>query len=333
MRIENSYSLKPHNSLRLESTAEYYCEITNQEEAQEAIEFANKKDSSITFLGEGTNVILGPNYIGLVIKNSINQKSIEKNQIHAGGGVNWNELVLWSLLNNLFGLENLVLIPGSVGAAPIQNIGAYGEELSSHFLSLEAIDIKTNEILHLSNNDCEFSYRSSIFQKKRSIFITDIKLKLSTESSTNTNYEKLNKYLIRDDIDPSIATPHQVCRAVTHLRQQVLPNPINTPNVGSFYKNLLLDKKSFIELKEKIKDIPFFLTDEGIFKVPTAFLLERAGWKGVRKGKVGISEDHALVLTSEGDSTKDEIMNFSSEICKDIYNKYSINLEIEPEVI
>ena len=167
MRIENSYSLKSHNSFRLESTAEYYCEITNQEEAQEAIEFANNKDSSITFLGEGTNVILGPNYIGLVIKNSINQKSIEKNQIHAGGGVNWNELVLWSLQNNLFGLENLVLIPGSVGAAPIQNIGAYGEELSSHFLSLEAIDIKTNEILHLSNNDCEFSYRSSIFQKKR----------------------------------------------------------------------------------------------------------------------------------------------------------------------
>lgn len=103
--------------------------------------------------------------------------------------------------------------------------------------------------------------------------------------------------------------------------------------MGSFYKNLLLDKKSFTELKEKIKDIPFFLTDEGIFKVSTAFLLERAGWKGVRKGKVGISEDHALVLTSEGDATKDEIMNFSSEICKDIYNKYSINLEIEPEVI
>lgn len=270
-----------------------------------------------------------------MLRVSISGRSKEENIVNFGAGENWNEVVLWSLENKLFGLENLALIPGTVGAAPIQNIGAYGEEISSKLISLEAINIKTNELICMSNAECKFSYRDSIFQlEDNDLLVSSIKLKLTKEPKTNTSYKSLNEYLIRDDIDPAYATPFQVCRAVTSIRNKILPNYRDEPNVGSFFKNLTVKKQNLDELNNKIAGLPYYKNADGLtYKVPVAFLIENAGWKGHQQGNVRVSEKHALVLIADKGATSDELLSLSSSIVEDIYKKTQVKLEIEPEVI
>lgn len=334
MKIESNYSLKELNSFKLKSSAQYFCDVKDIDEAHEAIDFAKKEDLNISILGEGTNIILKPSYKGLIVKNSIREKSFKNTIVEVGGGENWNETVLWSLKKNLFGLENLALIPGTVGAAPVQNIGAYGVELSTKLLCVQAVNLFTNELVEMNNNECKFGYRDSIFKVKNEFLITSVKMDLSRDSFTNTTYKSLSRYLYDDDIDPGKATPFQVCRAVTTLRQRFLPDPSEIPNVGSFYKNLLLDEKELFELRKKVEDIPLFKENQrSVYKVPTAFLVEKAGWKGKKVGNIKISENHALVLVLEGESSLEKILEFSSNLSQDIYDKYGVELEIEPDII
>ena len=330
-KIIKDYSLKKHNSLRLNNKAQFFCEVFSEEESFEFIEFCLRKKLSITVLGSGTNVVFTKDIEGAVLKVSIPGKKINKELVTIGAGENWHETVLWSLKNQLYGLENLSLIPGTVGAAPVQNIGAYGEEISSKLLSLEAINLFTNESISFDNKSCRFEYRESEFKKDNKFLITSIKLSLNKYPVTNTSYKSLYTYLVNDDIDPKKATPNQVCRAVSAIRERILPDPSIKPNVGSFFKNLILDKKSFEKLKVQFDELPFFInTESSSYKIPTAFLIEKSGWKGKKIGKVGISDTHALVLVLEGEVSSKEIINFISLLKKDIKDRYGVNLEIEP---
>ena len=330
-KIIKDYSLKEHNSLRLNNKAQFFCEVFSEEESFEFIEFCLRKKLPITVLGSGTNVVFTRDIEGAVLKVSIPGKKINQEFVTIGAGENWHETVLWSLKNQLYGLENLSLIPGTVGAAPVQNIGAYGEEISSKLLSLEAINLFTNESISFDNKSCRFEYRESEFKKDNKFLITSIKLSLNKHPVINTSYESLYNYLVNDDIDPEKATPNQVCRAVSAIRERILPDPSIKPNVGSFFKNLILDKKSFEKLKVQFNELPFFIdTESSSYKIPTAFLIEKSGWKGKKIGKVGISDTHALVLILEGEVSSQEIINFTFLLKKDIKDRYGVNLEIEP---
>jgi len=334
IEINQNYSLKEFNSFGFKYRAEYFCEVNSIEECHEFIDFCLKKKIPIKFLGEGTNVVLSRNIKGGVLKISLPGRAVKEDVVDFGAGENWNEVVLWSLENQLFGLENLALIPGTAGAAPIQNIGAYGEEISSKLISLEAINIKTNELISISNKECEFSYRDSVFKAETNKFlVSSIKLKLSKETKTNITYNSLKDYLIRDDIDPEYATPYQVCRAVTSIRSKILPDYRNEPNVGSFFKNVVLNKKNLDKLKSKIVNLPYYENIDGLtYKVPVAFLIENLGWKGKKLGNVRVSEKHALVLIADEGASSVDLMSLSSEIADDIYKNTHIKIEIEPEV-
>ena len=303
------------------------------EESHEFVDYCLNKNMPLKLLGEGTNIVLTRDIKGGVLKVSIPGRNINNNEVDLGAGENWNETVLWSLENQLFGLENLSLIPGTVGAAPVQNIGAYGEEISSILVSLEALNIKTNELISMTNKECKFSYRESIFKKKDDLMITSIKLKLSKEPKVNTSYKSLKNYLIKDDINPDRATPYQVCRAVTSIRNQILPDFKVEPNVGSFFKNLILDETTFNKLKKKNVDLPHFKNPKDLtYKVPVAFLIEKAGWKGKKQGNVRVSEKHALVLIADKGSNSEQLIKLSSVIAKDIYEKTQVELEVEPKI-
>ena len=332
-KIKENHPLKKYNSLLMNHKAQYFCEVHSTEESYEFIDFCIKKRLPITILGSGTNVIFTKNIEGAVLKISIPGREINREKVTVGAGENWHEIVLWTLKNNLFGLENLSLIPGTVGAAPVQNIGAYGEEISSRLLSLEAVNLFTNEVVTFQKESCRFNYRESLFKDNNDFLITSIKLELSRQPITNTSYKSLNTYLLNDDIDPAIATPNQVCRAVTAIRERVLPNPSIRPNVGSFFKNLIVDKNCFEKLSKQFDELPFFLdSDNSLYKIPSAFLIEKAGWKGRKIGKVGISDEHALVLVLEEEVRSEEVINFSSKIINDITEKYGVILEIEPDI-
>ena len=206
--IKQNYSLKELNSYGFNYSAEFFCEGNSVEECHEFIDFCLKEKKPIKCFGEGTNVVLTKNIEGGVLRVSIPGRIKEEDIVIVGAGENWNEVVLWTLENKLFGLENLALIPGTVGAAPIQNIGAYGEEISSKLISLEAIDLKTNELISMNNEECKFSYRDSVFKlENNDLLVCSIKLKLTKKPKTNTSYKSLYNYLIRDDIDPDYATP------------------------------------------------------------------------------------------------------------------------------
>jgi len=333
--IKKNYPLKELNSYGFDYSAEFFCEGNSVEECQEFIDFCLKKKKPIKCFGEGTNVVLTKNIEGGVLRVSIPGRIKEEDIVIVGAGENWNEVVLWTLENKLFSLENLALIPGTVGAAPIQNIGAYGEEISSKLISLEAINLKTNELISMNNAECKFSYRDSVFKlENNDLLVSSIKLKLTKKPKTNTSYKSLYNYLIRDDIDPDYATPFQVCRAVTSIRNKILPNYRHEPNVGSFFKNLTVNEQNLDELSNKISGLPFYKNADGLtYKVPVAFLIENAGWKGYKQGNVRVSDRHALVLIADQGATSDELLSLSSAISEDIYEKTQVKIEIEPEVI
>jgi UDP-N-acetylmuramate dehydrogenase len=187
----------------------------------------------------------------------------------------------------------------------------------------------------MNNEECKFSYRDSVFKlENNDLLVSSIKLKLTKEPKTNTSYKSLNNYLIRDDIDPDYATPFQVCRAVTSIRNKILPNYRHEPNVGSFFKNLTVKEQKLDDLSNKISGLPYYKNADGLtYKVPVAFLIENAGWKGYKQGKVRVSERHALVLIADEGATSDELLSLSSAITEDIYEKTQVKIEIEPEVI
>ena len=330
--IRKDFPLGEYNSFRVDHIAKYFCEVHSLKDCIEAIDFADKKTLQIQILGEGTNVIFSKNYEGLVIR--VNLKGIQSkgSRVSLASGESWHESVLWTLKNNLYGLENLSLIPGNVGAAPVQNIGAYGKEISSFIQSVKVLNLETRQIEEFSKQECKFTYRSSIFKELKNLLILEITLDLLTIEDVDISYNSLRNYMKAEGLDLLKPTATQVCRCVCELRNKILPDPKKIPNVGSFFKNSVISKDDYTKLT-KIIDIPCHEDEQGMLKISSAFLIEQAGWKGFIDGNVSVSDKHSLVFLSNGKATGSEILTLAKKINDDVLEKFGINLSIEPSII
>ena len=324
-KIKKSFSLKENNLLKIDSTAKFFIEIFDLEDLKNIQNFISTKKINFCILGEGSNVVL-PNLLNkFVIKISFNEISIEDNLITVGAGKNWDDFVLWSLENGYCGLENLSGIPGSIGAAPIQNIGAYGSEVSDFIDEVICFDMDSNSLVSFTNNDCKFSYRQSIFQDKDSLIVIKVKFKLTKDFQPNLEYEDLN-FLKAEEITPFIIRKH-----ILKIRKAKISDPQEHPNVGSFFKNPIISLDELEKIKLILPSIKFYSYIDNKVKISAAFLIESLNLKGFVLNNARVSEKHSLVLENKSEKSED-ILDLASHIQSSVLDKYNINLEIEPQI-
>ena len=324
-KIKKSFSLKENNLLKIDSTAKFFIEIFDLEELKNIQNFTSTKKINFCILGEGSNVVL-PNLLNkFVIKISFNEILIEDNLITVGAGKNWDDFVLWSLENCYCGLENLSGIPGSIGAAPIQNIGAYGSEVSDFIDEVICFDMESNNFVSFTNNDCKFSYRKSIFQDKDSLIVIKVKFKLTKDFQPNLEYEDLN-FLKAEEITPFIIRKH-----ILKIRKAKISDPQEHPNVGSFFKNPIISLDELEKIKQILPRIKFYSYIDNKVKISAAFLIESLNLKGFALNNARVSEKHSLVLENKSEKSED-ILDLASYIQASVLENYNINLELEPQI-
>ncbi len=338
MQIQQNVSLKPYNTFGLEATARFFVEIQSVEELKSVLQNSDYQSVDKLFLGGGSNILLTKNFDGLVIK--INLKGIKKISegdshvyIQAGAGEVWHDLAMYCVEKQYAGMENLSLIPGTVGAAPMQNIGAYGVEIKDIFEELQALNLETLEIETFKLNDCHFGYRESVFkhQFKGKYVITSVTFKLNKVPNYKVSYGDIQKTLAEMNVtDLSIKA---VSDAVISIRKSKLPDPAEIGNSGSFFKNPEIPKTQYDELKVKFENIPNYLINETTVKVPAGWLIEQAGWKGFRDGQIGVHARQALVLVNYGGGTGEQIKALSQKIQASVLEKFSISLSVEVNFI
>lgn len=337
MQILKNISLKSYNTFGINVTAEHFVSVTNIDTLKDILKLQDYPNKLI--LGGGSNMLLTKNVADLVIH--INIKGINivsENEdfvyVKANAGENWHQFVLWCINNDFGGLENLSLIPGNVGTAPIQNIGAYGIELQDTFESCEAISLENQETQTFTKNECDFGYRNSVFkqQAKDKFIITSVVFKLTKRNhKLNINYGTIASQLESMGIEnPTI---QNISRAVISIRESKLPNPKEIGNSGSFFKNPVILKTHFNRLVENFQDIPSYPINDDEVKVPAGWLIEKAGFKGKRFGDYGVHKNQALVLVNYGDAKGEDILNLSKLIQKTIKRIFDISIEAEVNIL
>ncbi len=327
-------SLRKYNTFNIDSHCEQFIQIHDKAELAEIIKSI---DQPFYILGGGSNVLLSDPISKPIIKNEL--KGIEligEDDDHVivrvASGENWHEFVQYCIAKEWGGLENLSLIPGTLGAAPVQNIGAYGVEIKDSVLSVEGYDCLNQEFKSYNNADCHFGYRTSIFKYKLKdkFFISALVLQLDKKHKLKTDYGSIHDELQKMRIDsPNIS---DVSEAVINIRKSKLPDPNKIGNAGSFFKNCTIPRSQFDEVKKRFPNIPFYQMDEGEIKIPSGWLIEQAGWKGRRQGDAACHEKQALVLVNFGQATAKDILSLAGEIKKDVYLMFGIELEYEVNV-
>lgn len=335
MLIHWNKSLKAHNTFGINASAKMLVTVESVEDLQRVLRQPKLKDELKMVIGGGSNLLLTQDFPGLVIHNDIRGfETVKEDAYHVwlkvGAGEGWHDVVLRSLDMNLSGIENLSLIPGRMGAAPMQNIGAYGVELKETFESLEAVDINTGALVTFDNAACEFGYRESVFKNKHKgqYVITSVTLRLNKVFKPHVDYGDIKKTL--DDMRVTELTPHAVSQAVIKIRQSKLPDPAVIGNAGSFFKNPSIPAEQYKSLQEKHPLIPGYTNAEGTVKVPAGWLIEQCGWKGKQVGNTGSHKQQALVLVNYGGATGIEVLTLAQEIHNSVLEKFGI--EIIPEV-
>lgn len=321
-----------HNSLAIRSIAKYLILIESESCLEELTIFLENHNEKVLVLGEATNVVL-PNYFdGIIVKTMLNDTNyISRNEVITGSSVNWDAFISWTLDNNLYGLENLTLIPGSVGAAPIQNIGAYGIEVCDFIKSVRFFDLTTNSIKEFDNSECKFGYRTSIFQSMH-IIILSVTFKFLSKP-VNINYASIQDYLDTNNIDKSSLTPKDLSSIVKKIRTSKLPNPSVIPNVGSFFKNPVVQKSSINTDCFSYDDLIIWSIDQNQVKVGAARLLELIDDLIPKHSQVELYKDHSLVLINKGNASQEDIINFSQYIQNKVFETFNIQLNVEPLII
>lgn len=335
MIFQEKQSLKAHNTFGLDCQARFFATFKSEKELKALLPVAQKP---LLVLGGGSNILLTQDFEGSVLKNEMKGiEVVEENEDYAvvkvGGGEVWHHFVMWSIENNLGGIENLSLIPGSVGAAPMQNIGAYGVEVKSVFKQLEAIEIDTLESKTFKNKACQFGYRYSIFkgELKGKYIITQVYFKLQKKHRFNTSYGAIEEEL--KNMGATTLSLKAVSQAVINIRERKLPNPQEIGNSGSFFKNPIITTKQFNELQKEFPNIVGYTVSDTETKVAAGWLIDQAGWKGFRKGDAGIHKNQALVLVNYGNAKGVELVELSKEVQQSVLNKFGIQLEPEVNII
>ncbi len=336
MSFEKNYDLSTLNTFGIKSKAEFFAVFHSVEELTQLI--ATMPKPPLMILGGGSNILITQAIAGTVLLNKIEGiEIIEENEEHVlvrvGAGEVWHNFVMWAVENNLGGIENLSLIPGSVGASPMQNIGAYGVEIKDVMHSLEAFQLNIGDIHTFSNAACQFGYRDSVFKRylKGGYVIVNVTFRLTKKHQLHIEYGAIRDVLAEREISkPSIK---DVSDAVTHIRQRKLPDPKVIGNAGSFFKNPLVSLEHFEKLQLQYPHIPSYPVNETHVKVPAGWLIEQAGWKGKDFGNYGVHDKQALVLVNRGGASGQEIYDLSTKILEDIQEKFGIVLEREVNVV
>jgi len=345
MNIANNISLKSLNTFGMDVYAKRFAVFNNPEDLDNVFEIENLTEpGKAMILGGGSNILFTKNVDGLVLKNEITGiTKVGEDEGHvyikAGAGENWHRFVLYCLENNYAGVENLALIPGSVGASPMQNIGAYGVEIKDVFHSLEAYDLEEKKVVEFNKAGCAFGYRESVFKNKfkgRFVIVTVI-YKLSKKPVFNTSYGAIETEL--ENMKVGTISIQSIAQAVINIRSSKLPDPKVIGNAGSFFKNPEIDNDHFEKLKSEFPKIVGYKLENGNVKLAAGWLIEQCGpvdgqsWKGYRKGDAGCHEKQALVLVNYGTATGEEIYDLSSSILESVYKKFGVRLEREVNIV
>ncbi|ODS24085.1 UDP-N-acetylenolpyruvoylglucosamine reductase [Candidatus Endobugula sertula] len=335
--IHDTVCLQQHNTLAVPASSRWFARVDSEQQLKDALDFRQQQQCELLILGGGSNVVLDDHFPGLCLQINLRGIRLEKEThqqifLSVAAGENWHETVMYCVNHNYYGLENLALIPGSVGAAPIQNIGAYGVELEQCFSYLEAIDIGTGNILQLDKKSCEFAYRDSIFKHRLQdkVVITRVVLSLSKSPLWFLEYPVLKKQLQAYKL--SQLTASIVVGAVIAIRQSKLPDPGVIPNVGSFFKNPIVGDKTYQSLKQQYSGLVAYPQGNKTYKLAAGWLLENAGWRGRVVNGIAMHEKQALVLTNPKRVSAVQLLEFVNSVKQDIYSKYQVELDIEPRI-
>ncbi len=338
MEILKNYSLKAHNSFAINVDAKYFARVASMKDLLEVKDFIVKNNCQFMILGGGSNILFMNDYDGLIISNKLSGIEIIKEDenhvyVKAQAGENWDGFVSWCVENNLAGLENLSLIPGSVGASPIQNIGAYGVEMKDCFVELEAFHWESGETKKWVYKDCEFGYRNSIFKNelKGKVVILSVTFRLDKKPVINMDYGAIKEEIKQMGVEK--ISIRAIRDAVISIRESKLPDPKEIGNAGSFFKNPVVSEKQFQSLKETYPKIVSYQLPDGNHKLAAGWLIDQAGWKGRRVGDSGVHEKQALVLVNHGNATGKEIVQLAANIEKSVKERFNVDLEREVNLV
>ena len=338
MSITENSSLKAYNTFGIDVSAKYFVQMFSVREFKEFSSTDYFKKFPRLILGGGSNILFTKNFNGCVIKNNISGIELiaddaEYYYIKAGAGENWHGLVEHCISNGYGGIENLSLIPGNVGAAPMQNIGAYGVELKDVFHELEALDIETLEIKKFSRADCKFGYRESVFKNEArdKYVITSVTLSLNKVPKFNTSYGAIENELTQMGVKE--LSIKKISEAVCNIRRSKLPDPAVVGNAGSFFKNPAVPERRYEELKKMFPDIVGFKNSRTEVKLAAGWLIEQCGWKGKMEGHAGVHKDQALVLINRGNAKGSEVFDLSQKVLDSVKEKFGIELQREVNIV
>ena len=338
LQVKENFSLKKYNTFGIDVSTKYFIELTTDSEIENFIKENPYKSLPILILGGGSNILFTKKFNGIILK--IETKGIEIIReddefvfVKAKAGELWNDLVTFCVEKNFGGIENLALIPGCVGASPIQNIGAYGSEMKDTFFELEAIDIFHGQRKIFSQQECRLAYRNSIFKNelKGKYIILSVTFKLQKTPVINITYSALSKELQKLNLEKP--TVEAVRNTVCKIRESKLPNPEIIGNAGSFFKNPSVTIDKYKELKNKFSEIVAYPTEDGNYKLAAGWMIDQCGWKGKRKGNAGVHEKQALVLVNLGNVTGNEILDLAREVRTSVKNMFDVDIEFEVNII
>ncbi|MDM8347850.1 UDP-N-acetylmuramate dehydrogenase [Pseudomonas sp. sp1636] len=335
--VQPQVSLKAYNSFAINVTARWFAEAHDDDQVREALVYAEQRQLPLLLLGGGSNMLLTADVEALVLRMAsrgvrVLQDDGERALIEAEAGEPWHPFVQWTLQQGLVGLENLSLIPGTVGAAPMQNIGAYGVELQDRFAGLTALDRRSGELREFSLDDCAFAYRDSLFKREAGRWvILRVRFALSRTAALHLDYGPLRQHLAERGI--AAPTAVDVGRSICAIRREKLPDPALLGNAGSFFKNPLVSVELAQRLSAEHADLVAYPQADGRVKLAAGWLIERAGWKGFREGDAGVHRLQALVLVNYGQATGPQLLALAQRIQADIFQRFAVALEIEPNVL
>lgn len=338
MQVKKNINLQDFHTFGIKVYTEAFTVLENKEDLFQ-LRTLKAQYQDLFILGGGSNVLFTSNYPGIIVQNKLSgieilQENEELIILKVASGMNWHELVMKAVENNWGGIENLSLIPGTVGAAPIQNIGAYGVEVKDVLLEVNVFDLKKETFLIFSKEDCQFGYRDSIFKQienKGKYFITDVVFQLKKDPTTfQVSYGDILKRLELNQVEPSVKN---ISDAVIQIRQQKLPDPKDIGNSGSFFKNPEISSIQAQELLAKYPTMPHYKISDTITKIPAGWLIEQCGWKGLKIGNTGNHAQQALVIVNYGKATGEEIRQHAQNVQQSVWEKFQIQLQAEVNFI